>query len=68
MGDHIISRFEYFREQGDEITSDSLFYEWCFDEDVDPEDGEYEFMYLNRLILTHPEWKSEISHMGYTGP
>ena len=63
MGDYVIDRFEYYREQGDVITSDCFFDEWVVD-DYDVEKEEYEFLWLFRLINTHPEWKSEISHVG----
>ncbi len=48
MGEYIFDRFMVFIEQEDHVTSKALMDEWIVD-GVDPEDGEVEFMTLNKI-------------------
>lgn len=48
MGEAIFERFAHFMDQNDYGTADCLHSEWNVD-GVDPEDGEYQFMFINDL-------------------
>lgn len=48
MADHLFQVFERFMDAKDYATADALYQEWNVD-GQDPEDGEYEFMFINDL-------------------
>jgi len=48
MGEHLYSMLTSFTDKGDAETAQALYDEWIVD-DKDPEDGNYEFMFINDL-------------------
>jgi hypothetical protein len=47
-GETFISRTEYFTQQDDSATVAALYSEWIVD-GVDPENGEYEWIFIPRI-------------------
>ena len=50
MGSHLFSRFKDFLNQEDIPTSKALMDEWIVD-GVDPDDGEVEFIWVDKIEL-----------------
>ena len=48
MGETIFERFAHFMDEHDYETANCLHSEWNVD-GVDPEDGEYQFIFINDL-------------------
>jgi len=51
LGETFIARLEYFAEQDDSATVAALYSEWVVD-GVDPENGEYEWIFIPNLTFT----------------
>ena len=49
LGETFISRTEYFTQQDDSATVAALYSEWIVD-GVDPENGEYEWIFIPNLV------------------
>jgi hypothetical protein len=49
LGETLIARLEYFAEQDDSATVAALYSEWIVD-GVDPENGEYEWIFIPNLV------------------
>ena len=48
MGEHLYSMLNSFADDGNYDNAQALYDEWIVN-DVDPEDGNYEFMFINDL-------------------
>ncbi len=48
-GETFITRLEYFTQQDDSATVAALYSEWIVD-GVDPENGEYEWIFIPNLV------------------
>ena len=48
MGKHLFSMLNSFADDGNYDNAQALYDEWVVN-DVDPEDGNYEFMFINDL-------------------
>jgi len=51
LGETLIARLEYFAQQDDSATVAALYSEWIVDS-VDPENGEYEWIFIPNLTST----------------
>jgi len=51
LGETLIARLEYFAQQDDSATVAALYSEWIVDS-VDPENGEYEWIFIPNLTFT----------------
>jgi hypothetical protein len=49
LGETFIARLEYFAQQDDSATVAALYSEWIVD-GVDPENGEYEWIFIPNLV------------------
>ena len=49
LGETFIDRLEYFAQQDDSATVAALYSEWIVD-GVDPENGEYEWIFIPNLV------------------
>jgi hypothetical protein len=49
LGETLIARLEYFSQQDDSATVAALYSEWIVDS-VDPENGEYEWIFIPNLV------------------
>jgi hypothetical protein len=49
LGETFIYRLEYFAQQDDSATVAALYSEWIVD-GVDPENGEYEWIFIPNLV------------------
>ena len=48
MGSHLAQLVDFYSEEGDMKTAQAIYDEWMV-EDKDPEDGNYEFLFINDL-------------------